>query len=64
MEWNPQKLQILGIWLTNDLKDCEVLNFCETFFFKGWGGEALCKVWLKDKKQHWQSSCPELTDFI
>ena len=31
MEWNPPKFKILGIWFTNDLKDCEVVNFREKF---------------------------------
>ena len=33
MEWNPPKFKILGIWFTNDLKECEVLNFSVFFFF-------------------------------
>ena len=32
MEWNPPKFKILGIWFTNDLKECEVLNFSDNFF--------------------------------
>ena len=43
MEWNPPKFKILGIWFTNDLKECEVLNFSETFLEI----RALYKVWLK-----------------
>ena len=43
MEWNPPKFKILGIWFTNDLKECEVLNFSEKFFEI----RALYKVWLK-----------------
>ena len=31
MEWNPPKFKILGIWFINDLKECEVLNFSDTF---------------------------------
>ena len=31
MEWNPPKFKILVIWFTNDLKQCEVLNFSEKF---------------------------------
>ena len=31
MEWNPPKFKILGIWFTNDLKECEVLNFNDKF---------------------------------
>ena len=43
MEWNPPKFKILGIWFTNDLKDCEVVNFREKFSEV----RALYKVWLK-----------------
>ena len=43
MEWNPPKFKILGIWFTNDLKECEVLNFIE-FFLEI---RALYKVWLQ-----------------
>ena len=43
MEWNPPKFKILGIWFTNDLKECEVLNFSD-FFLEI---RALYKVWLK-----------------
>ena len=43
MEWNPPKFKILGIWFTNDLKECEVLNFSEKFLEI----RALYKVWLK-----------------
>ena len=32
MEWNPPKFKILGIWSTNDVKECEVLNFSDFFF--------------------------------
>ena len=31
MEWNPSKFKILGIWFTNDMKQCEVINFQEKF---------------------------------
>ena len=31
IEWNPPKFKILGIWFTNDLKECEILNFRDTF---------------------------------
>ena len=43
MEWNPPKFKILGIWFTNDLKECEVLNFSEKFLEI----RALYKVCLK-----------------
>jgi exonuclease III/uncharacterized protein (UPF0305 family) len=29
--WNPVKFKVLGVWLTNDLKDCVALNFNEKF---------------------------------
>ena len=40
MEWNPPKFKILGIWFTNDLKECEVLNFSggKKKKKKNWGG--------------------------
>ena len=31
MDWNPPKFKILGIWFTNNLKECELLNFREKF---------------------------------
>ena len=43
MEWNPPKFKILGIWFTNDLKECEVLHFSENLLEI----RALYKVWLK-----------------
>ena len=43
MEWNPCKFKILGIWFTNDLKNCELLNFKEEFSEI----KALYKTWLK-----------------
>ena len=43
MDWNPPKLKILGIWFTNNLKECELLNFREKFLEI----KALYKVWLK-----------------
>ena len=42
MEWNPPKFKILGIWFTNDLKDCEVVNFRKKFS----DIRTLYKVWL------------------
>ena len=27
MEWNPPEFKMLGIWFTNDMKQCEVINF-------------------------------------
>ena len=43
MECNPPKFKILGIWFTNDLKECEVLNCSDKFSEI----RALYKVWLK-----------------
>ena len=43
MEWNPSKFKILGIWFTNDMKQCEVINFQEKFSEI----KALYKVQLK-----------------
>ena len=43
MDWNPPKFKILGIWFTNNLKECEQLNFRENFLEI----KALYKVWLK-----------------
>ena len=43
MEWNPPKFKMLGILFTNDLKECEVLNFSDQFSEI----RALYKVWLK-----------------
>ena len=34
MEGNPLKFKTLGIWFTNDLKDCEVVNNRENCFRK------------------------------
>lgn len=43
MDWNPPKFKILGIWFTNDLKECEKLNFNEKLSEV----KALYKIWLK-----------------
>ena len=43
MDWNPPKFKILGIWFTNNFKECELLTFPE-FFLEI---KALYKVWLK-----------------
>ena len=40
--WNGTH-QILGLWFTNDLKDCHVVNFHQKFSEI----RALYKVWLK-----------------
>lgn len=31
MIWNPPKFKILAIWFTQDLKDCESINYDEKF---------------------------------
>lgn len=41
MIWNPTKIKILGIWFTQDLKDCETINYKDKFaeikvLFKIW----------------------------
>ena len=50
MEWNSQIFKILGIWLTNDLRDCEVINFHDR-----WAEikTLYIKYGLKDKLHHW-----------
>ena len=30
--WNPSQFKILGVWFTQDLKDCEKINYNEKFF--------------------------------
>ena len=51
MEWNPPKFKILGIWFTNDLKECEVFNFSELFFLFVffWKYELCTKYGQRDK---------------
>ena len=43
MEWNPTTFKILGIWFTNDLKECVKLNFEYKFLEM----QLLYKTWLK-----------------
>jgi len=43
MEWDPHKFKILGIWFTNDLKDCTENNVKEKFAEI----KILYKIWLK-----------------
>ena len=43
MEWNPNKFKILGIWFTNDLKNCEEMNYNAIFLEI----KKMYKVWLK-----------------
>ena len=43
IDWNPSKFKILGIWFTNDLRDCVSLNFREKFLEV----KNLYKIWLK-----------------
>ena len=31
MEWNPPKFKVLGMWFTNDLTDCEKINYNDKF---------------------------------
>ena len=31
MDWNPERLKILGIWFTNDQNNCESINYQEKF---------------------------------
>ena len=43
MEWNPHIFMTLGIWLTNDLKDCECIDVHER-----WAEiKKLYTIWLK-----------------
>ena len=41
--WNPSQFKILGVWFTQDLKDCEKINYNE-FFFEV---KALFNIWSK-----------------
>jgi hypothetical protein len=43
VDWNPTKFKILGIWFTNDLKDCIDINLREKFLEV----RKLYKTWLK-----------------
>ena len=43
IDWNPSKFRILGIWFTNDLKDCVKINYSERFA----DIKHLLKIWLK-----------------
>ena len=43
MDWNPKTFKILGIWFTNDLKDCIKINFDGKFLEI----QLLYKTWLK-----------------
>ena len=41
MEWNPHKFRVLGVWFTNDLNNCENINYAEKFaetkkLFQAW----------------------------
>lgn len=31
MEWNPPKFKVLGVWFTNNIKNCENINYSEKF---------------------------------
>ena len=43
MEWNPPKFKVPGIWFTNDLDNCENINYPEKF------AEVKCslRIWIK-----------------
>jgi hypothetical protein len=41
--WNPIKMKVLGIWITNTLKECSKLNYDEKFYEV----RKLMQVWLK-----------------
>ena len=43
LKWNPQEFKILGIWFTNDLKNCHILNFKEKYTEI----KELMRTWLK-----------------
>ena len=41
--WNPDKFQILGVWFSTNLKECEHLNYDEKLSEV----KLLFKIWLK-----------------
>ena len=41
--WNPDKFQILGVWFSTNLKECEHLNYDEKLSEV----KNLFKIWLK-----------------
>jgi hypothetical protein len=43
MEWNPPKFKILGIWFTNNLENCENINYSEKFAEV----KNLMRIWMK-----------------
>ena len=43
MDWNPDKFKILGIWFTNDLKNCVEMNYNDKFLEI----KKMYKIWLK-----------------
>ena len=43
MEWNPPKFKVLGMWFTNDLTDCEKMNYNEKFAEI----KHLFRIWMK-----------------
>lgn len=43
MEWNPPKFKILGMWFTNDLSDCEKINYDDKFTEI----KNLFRIWMK-----------------
>ena len=61
MDWNPSQFKVLGIWLTNNIKDCVAINFNEKF-------EETKKLFFTvDKKVNYtsgKSSNFEISDFV
>lgn len=43
MEWNPPKFKVLGMWFTNDLQNCENINYAEKFAET----KKLFQIWMK-----------------
>ena len=43
MEWNPPKFKVLGMWFTNDLTECEKLNYNDKFIEV----KNLFRIWMK-----------------
>jgi hypothetical protein len=47
--WNPTQMKVLGIWITNTLKECSKQNYEENFYEV----RKLMLVWLKTIEHHW-----------
>jgi len=43
LDWNPPKFKVLGVWFTNDLKNCENINYSEKFLEI----KKLIQLWIK-----------------